>query len=213
MKSRYDTKYQIEKSSDARQLRERWGFKDYTHAFGEVGIKGLNKIRKYLSREKGVDFKKLSGREIAFGLTAFSAIVIGEGWYSQGLNEEQVNEIRENSAINTANRINHYHQNLINETLLPGLTERFEKSIENAVEKTRKESLKDIERIENTVKQTREETLKDIERIFGLKELGLSYKDLKEMEEQGLELKDYKIGPREKTISPKSKLKFPEDYT
>ena len=79
--------------------------------------------------------------------------------------------------------------------MLPGLTERFEKSIENAVEKTRKESLKDIDR------------------IFGLKELGLSYKDLKEMEEQGLELKDFKIGPREKTISPKSKLKFPEDYT
>ncbi|PIN95177.1 hypothetical protein COU53_00705 [Candidatus Pacearchaeota archaeon CG10_big_fil_rev_8_21_14_0_10_30_48] len=195
MKSRYDTTAQIKKSSGARQLRERWGFKDYTHAFGEVGIKGLNKIRKYLSREEGVDFKKLSGREIAFGLTAFSAIVIGEVWHSQGLNEEQVNEIRENSAINTANRINHYHQNLINETLLPGLTERFEKSIEKAVA------------------ETREETLKDIDRIFGLKELGLSYKDLKEMEEQGLELKDYKIGPREEVSPSKPKLRYPDDYS
>ena len=170
MKSRYDTKYQIEKSSGAMQLHERLEIRDYIHVFGKR-IKET--MTTPLTFGKGVFILGLSG-----------IIFLSSPYYSVRFAPSEIQKIYQDGVTAGVDKANEQFSN-----------DYIPKIIENAVEKTRKESLKDIDR------------------IFGLKELGLSYKDLKEMEEQGLELKDYKIGPREKTISPKSKLKFPEDYT
>jgi len=170
MKSRYDTAVQIKKSSGARQLRERWGIKDYTHAFSER-IKET--MTTPLTFGEGV---------LIFGLSGI--MLLTSPYYSVRFAAPEVQKIYQEGMIAGVNETNQ----LFNKEYIPKI-------------------------IENTVKKTREESLKDIDRIFGLKELGLSYKDLKEMEEQGLELKDYKIVPHEKVSPSKPKLRYPDDYS